>query len=657
MNVTYILKSGTIWRVPPDASLIQVECFGPSSQVPGEYGGAGGSYSKSYRVKVKPGGVAYYNIGTFGALGSNTWFNTSSFSQPDSSSNTTNSCLAISGGYLYTGSYISFSKIGQVNDCIGDIKHAGGLNSSGPYNSYAYALGGQAGPNGPGGDASFLQFRYYYPSPPNAPGTNGDFTVLGGGGANAGTDSIASNTSPYIITASPRPGATGGSGGYSYFYPDGTGRIGYNITGYSLFGTTDTIYTDYFGNTAGPKGGDIVEAYCCNDATYYRYTQGPSGFIVITIINPKPMITTYVERFDPGRNGDGYGYYLALRGTARVPVGTTNILIEGIGAGGRGTIGATGITTIGSNWVYGGGGGGYANSNITMAIKDYRKGGTFYYNVPSSITDYAAGQGGTNYPLTRSRMQLSNTWVNIVANSQPTSATGNIVAMSAYSSAGGGSGNTGINIGGNTAIGGNGGFGMSVFSSSIKKGGGGGGAAYIFNGGNGGNTFSFTTTTAYPGGGGGAAGGILGVGNTGGTGTATVGGRGGNTAFTIGGVGGTSTSGYGGGGDFGAGGGGSGLKSSVFGGDAGVYNVASWYDSTTGTIYGPSGGGGGGGSSATVSGQGGWSRYGGGSGAGDYSGTPGTGLLIVTYTLDTNYSPYGYANNSGPENCYGYIIE
>jgi hypothetical protein len=593
MNYSFILTSGTTFKLPIDVNLIQVECFGPSCSLATNLGG---SYSKSYKVKVTPGSTLYYNIGTVNS--GNTWVNTVSFSQPSSGSgsNTNNSCLA-TGGSFYT------SQTSQVNDCIGDIVNPGGLNTSQNFGGgVAYSAGGQAGPNGKGGNATYSSLGYG-----------------AGGGANGGGDATNLGSPPYVQQGAGRLGSltSGGSGGISS----------------STTGTKDLLYTDSLGNINGPQGGGAAFQGCCNGTTTYNLTD-PNGFIVITIINPKLATTlpsTYIERYTVGG------------GAIRVPAGTTNILIEGIGAGSQG---GYSLTTFGTNYTAGGGGGGYANTNISTSVKDFTKGGFIFYNVPA---------GGSYISVN------SNTWVNITTNVQPATASEGIVAMSAYSNIGGGANLaiTGLspNIGGNTAIGGNGGQGRTVTSTSVNKGGGGGGAAYIYAGGTGGTAFNPTSSTAYPGGGGGSAATLSGAGQTGGTATATVGGRGANTAVATGtgGAGGTTTA-IAGSGTNGGGGGGSALTSSYQPAGAGSkYNVASWYDSSTSTVYGPGGGGGGGGSSSTVNGYGGSGAigYGGGGGGGDVAGVGGPGLIVLTYTFDTTLAA---AFTSNQENCYGYII-
>jgi hypothetical protein len=591
MNYSFILTSGTTFKLPNDANLIQVECFGPSCSLASNLGG---SYSKSYKVKVTPGSTLYYNIGT-GNSG-NTWVNTVSFSQPSSGSgsNTNNSCLATGGSYYTSQTY-------QVNDCIGDIVNPGGLNTTQLFGGVvAYGAGGQAGPNGKGGDAIY---------------TN---NTGAGGGANGGNNATINGVNAQQGAGRLGSLTSGGSGGKTYPGPTS--------------GTKDLLYTDSIRNTNGPQGGGAAYSGCYQCATYYSL-DNPNGFIVITIINPKlntTLTSTYIERYTVGS------------GMIRVPIGTTNILVEGIGAG---SSGGSGTATFNTNYTAGGGGGGYANTNISTSVKDFTKGGFIFYNVP-------AGGAYTSVNI--------NTWINIAANTIPTTGSGNIVAASAYSNTGGGSSfaiSRGLspNIGGNTAIGGDGGQGITVTSSSVHKGGGGGGAAYIYAGGNGGQPLN-TTTTAYPGGGGGSAGTLSGVGQTGGTGTSTVGGRGANTAVATGtgGAGGTTAL-FAGSGTNGGGGGGSALNNTYQPAGAGSkYNVASWYDSSTPTVYGPGGGGGGAGSSSSVTGTGGSGAigYGGGGGGGDNGGAGGPGLLVITYTIDTTLA----LASSNQENCYGYII-
>ena len=599
MNYSFILTTGTSFKVPNDANLIQVECFGPSCSLATKLGG---SYSKSYNVKVTPGSTLYYNIGTVNS--GNTWVNTVSFSQPSSGSgsNTNNSCLA-TGGSFYT------SQTSQVNDCIGDIVNPGGLNTTQNYGgSVARSAGGQAGPNGKGGNAIYYDSQGY-----------GIFWA--GGGANGGGDATV------VGLASVQQGA----GRLGSLTSGGSGGI---WSGYSTTGTKDLLYADAFGNLTGPQGGGAGYLGCCGGCTTYRLDD-PSGFIVITIINPTTTTTypsTYVERYTSGS------------GIIRVPVGTTNILIEGIGAGKRGGNGYNSGNFI--NYTYGGGGGGYASSSYNTAAKDFTKGGYIFYNIGVS-SDF--GLSSAN----------KDTWVNMRANNTPSISSDGIFAGGAFAYAGGGTTAVGLNPNvGNlyTALGGNGGSGKPTSSSSAPyKGGGGGGAAYINAGGAGGNAYNTTTTSGGPGGGGGAAGTASGAGGSGSTATATVGGAGGNA--TGGGSGGTGgrTNALGQMGANGGGGGGSALNNTYQpAGNGALYNVSAWYDSSSNYYYGPGGGGGGGGASSTVSGTGGSSPYGygGGGGGGPSPGAGGGGIVVITYTIDPGLA----AGSTSQENCYGYII-
>lgn len=140
-----------------------------------------------------------------------------------------------------------------------------------------------------------------------------------------------------------------------------------------------------------------------------------------------------------------YVVFPATAGTWTVPAGVSSVTVEAVGIGGRKDAGATAS-------LYGGGGGAYAKSIITVSA-----GQTIYYGATE-----AAAQGPTS---------AEAVWVNKSANSQPTTSVDGVSAM-----CGGRGGAKVVSTGGQSTSS----IGTTTYSGGTAintAGGGGGGAA------------------------------------------------------------------------------------------------------------------------------------------------------------------------------------
>ena len=291
----------------------------------------------------------------------------------------------------------------------------------------------------------------------------------------------------------------------------------------------------------------------------------------------------------------GYTYTWVFQpGTSSftVPTGVTSMTVEAIGAGGNYPSSSTGTG--------GGGGGAYAKSIVSVT-----PGNTVYYSVGAAVLA-STGQ---------------DSWLNISANSAPSSSANGVLAKGggvSTSTTGGAGGSAASSVGTTTYSGGTGGNRGSV---SIASGGGGGSAGPNGAGGNGG---AGTNSGTAAGGGGGGAGGASTT--AGGAGTSSLGGTGGaGPTGAAGGAGsnGTTTAGSGTNGSGGGGG-----ANTQAGGYGGLFDY--W-----GAGYGPGGGSGGTPNTFSFAGA---SSYGGGSGGTGY--TPANalayyGVIVVTFTIAT----------------------
>jgi len=465
-NNVYLFTSSTTFKVPA-ANYVQIECYAPSSGNTASIN-HGGSYSKIYNFDNTSGTTLTVTVG---ATGGNTWVSNTG-SQPTSASQ---GCLAYGGAQ--TPTY-------QKANNIGDVKFAGGLGATS--SSYYQAIGGQAGPNGPGGDVGQ---RY------STTGTYVTDLTLCGGGANGGSVG-ALGFAPYGRTGS---GGTlgGGNGGYW----NGSSRIQR---------TTDVVgQASYLNNVIqsslvnyGPTGGGTFYQTNCGGCIVDNI-DASAGFVVITLISP----TKFILVTQTGQS------------SFTLPSDCTGISeIIAIGAGGNGATSNT--TSCG-----GGGGGAYAGNTGGVTAS---AGTTVWCQVPaagSGLPAYIKFGGATNIaPVTASQGVLANSGLNgsgRVGGAGGT--TTGAIAYNNYSSAGGNGGNG------------------SVTTTYRNHGGGGGAAWRAAAGGNGGDGYASSSAKGSGGGGSYTGAGNIGLVGAGGAG----GGSGGAGAI---GTSGTATSGSGGGG-------------------------------------------------------------------------------------------------------------
>jgi hypothetical protein len=254
-------------KLPPDVpSTITVECFNGVSL------SGGGSYSKS-NVIVSPnqsifiGGLFQTASGDASFVG--TFVNTLANAYPTLANGSAYGCLAASGN-VFT----------QEERSIGDIKYRGGLSGTAlsfsnppagesPGTSYYYfgGRGGQAGPNGRGGDGSpaYMIGGAYYPG--------------AGGGANGGGN--ASNNIPGVNRFGTY-GRGAGSNSAPIVTIPGWGSVRANLRPEFALTTAELLYyTDSaFGNTTVPLFGGAA-GYVGTDSSTY----GSVGYFVYHTYN------------------------------------------------------------------------------------------------------------------------------------------------------------------------------------------------------------------------------------------------------------------------------------------------------------------------------------------------------------------------------------
>ena len=460
------------WVVPTGITAIKVECFasafGPSwyayegrAKIPG------GSYSQTSVLSVTPGNTIYFQQASGGG---STWVNKNSNSAPTS---TAEGCLAVGS---------STAAASQVAANIGDIKYAGGdgivytaLSTS------VYGGGGQAGPNGPGANASTAS----YSSTGRVSSASGTTYYPGnGGGANGGI-SGGLGSIPYGRSS----GAFGGNGGY------------WNGSAY-VDPTQDVIsQAQYFNNLLlkipinyGPRGGGVPRLTTFDDTDGFEVS-GQDPFIVITVIATSQKSIVFSG---------------SQSGSFTLPSDFSSLVsMRALGAAGQNTA-ATASTQGG-----GGGGAGYSETSAASVTASMVAGSTVvYYNV-------AALGGGSS----------ASSWINIGTNSAPSAVTSGVRAFCG--------GNTSTNtagIGGPTAsavgstkyAGGAGGAGFTV--TRFNGGGGGGAAGPLGAGATGGAAWNSNAGRGGGGGGasnGGSAGAAPVANNVGGAGGSITGGSGG----------------------------------------------------------------------------------------------------------------------------------
>jgi hypothetical protein len=527
-DTSYFFVSGTSWVVPTGVTAIKVECFGsnnryifdqltightslPQSNYPGA------SYSKSNNIAVTAGSTVYFNVGTSGG---NSWFNTSN-SVPTSSSSTSSACLAV-GSSTAAGS--------QVASNCGDVKYAGG-NGRVTTGFTLSAVGGAAGPNGPGADVGDP-----YTNTATLLDDGNSYLFCQGGGSNGGFQGSLG------VPAYGRSGSgTAGMGARwdGSAYVNGTA----DVVGSAKYVDNYALATEYAIATYGGPATNLYTDCCSNQHIFLNgvYTFSGAynpynGRVVITIISATQKSLVF-----PGATG-----------SFTIPADFSSLVsLEAVGSGG--SVGGLVSGATGG----GGGGGAYAKTNGASVTASMVAGSTVVY-------------------------YSSAGWLRIGTNSIPTAVTDGVYAApgsSGSTNSGGAGGSSASSVGNTKYAGGAGGAGST--SSRLNYGGGGGAGGPLGAGANGG---AADNTTVYAGrGGGGAANG----GSVGSPGTASAGGNGGTITGGTGGAGADAASSYPG---AGTNGGGSGGSFSVYG----IYNNNALSGPLNNSIYIITGGQGGG---------------------------------------------------------------
>jgi len=554
-NDVYYYGYSQTFKIPSGVTAVQIECYAGSFDS-NLSANRGGSYSKILNFPVTFASDLTVTIGTSGGK---TWVSNTG-AEPTTA---TQGCLAYGGAYSITTQ--------KTN--IGDVKFPGGEGIS--YGPYEEAVGGQAGPNGPGGNVG---------QPFNFTNPYVDSVTYTGGGANGG--SVGGNgVFPYGRTGS---GGTkgGGSGGYW----DGSTRVDSTGT-MDVVGTANVVNNrPWYNLSYGPMGGGTYYAECFGGCLYYKIGSHPS-FVVITVIAGTRNI--FIDTAGPG--------------SLTLPSDFVSLVsVEVLGAGGAGAS-STGTTSR----YAGGGGGGWAKTYGSSINPGLVAGSTVYYNVGTS-----PGSGIS--------------WINMFSNAIPNATTYGVGASGGTAGSGsvGGSGGTGAYAFDTFASGGAGGTG-SPLSRNNAAGGGGAGSPFGA-GGAGGNAYTGSTNRGHGGGGYSGAGTISAS-----AGGLSAGGAGGSVTSGAGGAGGTSgnPSGFAGlpylnnfnfvTGPFtsGAGGGGGGFNQTT--GLSSTSNPGGIYDN--GIIKIAAGAGGGYGGSLS-------SYYGAGGGGNSIGSAGGPGWVLITYT-------------------------
>lgn len=178
-QVTDVYTSNSNWTCPAGVTTVTVQCWGgggaggsisfsayatPNNSAAGG-GGAGGAYAEKV-VSVTPGNVYTVTVAaaqnTSGAVGNDTWFNTSG----------TVIAKGGAGGQNVTSQTNGSGGVGSTSGSIGDVVRAGGNGAVGNRGGTGGAGGGGAGSTGSGGNASG--------------GTGGAGATLNGGNGAAG---------------------------------------------------------------------------------------------------------------------------------------------------------------------------------------------------------------------------------------------------------------------------------------------------------------------------------------------------------------------------------------------------------------------------------------------------------------------------------------
>jgi hypothetical protein len=576
-NSVYLFTSSSTFPIPTGVTAVQIECFGASVGANyytfDRYNITGASYSKIYNFDVSSGTTLTVTIGGPNNPDAGDVWVSNTGSKPTSISQ---GCLALGGGNITNGS-LKTPAYQNANN-IGNVIFAGG---SGLVNSsYWIAAGGNAGPNGPGGNVGL----------PYTLSSTFNPVTLCGGGANGGS--------------------TGGSGFLPYGRLGSGGTIGAGSGGYTASSSQPSSTRDVLGQASylnnviqnslvsyGPYGGNVAFANCVSGCTV-QTLGGNNGFAVITLIYPiKYIVVTQTGQSSFTMPSDCTGISSAIA----------------IGAGGNG--GATNTLSAG-----GGGGGGYSESvDITPANGTTVVGGTTVWcQVPtggSGSTAYIKFGGATNIPPIASAQ-------GVLANSGGNGTTAGVGGLGGSTT--GAIGSTTPTL--RTKSGGNGGAGSTTGSQRNHGGGGGPGAKVLgsfYNGSAGGAGLTGSTSKGHGGGGT-----YINVGNGGG---ASAGGDGGNTGLGSGGTGATSTTSA----TAGTGGGGGGGFGNIT-----QYGSVGSPITVLGNVYPLGSGSGGNAAASSVINYGGGG--GGGTTAANVSG--GQGILIIAYTTNAYAPPKSNGN-------------
>ncbi|HEX2859644.1 MAG TPA: SPRY domain-containing protein [Alphaproteobacteria bacterium] len=622
---TVFLTSGTTWTVPSDWSgdnTIEVigagggGGFGAGGGTTYAGSGGGGGYAKATSVTLTIGASISYNVGMggvaatpatsgAGSAGGDTWFNGASLA------------VASVGAKGGTG---GTSGSGGTGGAASSARGGAGGGTTNPGAPYAYSGGNSGGGSGyvsgPGGGGA---------AGPNGNGANGgDMSSAGsagsggGGGANGG--SVGGNGTSTTGGAGGANRFGGGGGGAATASVDSTAGAfgaggGGGVSSAHGLGSKGGDGIEWGGAGAGGGGGGGESSiYRGGDGGLYGGGGGGAGYTSTNQGNPGNgapgiVVITYVPTVPTTKQ-----IFLTGGTSWRVPLdwNSTSNTIEVIGGGGG--------ASSGSSVNGGGGGGGYSKiSNLAL--------------VPTTTVQTQVGSGGA------ASTAGGDTWFN------GTSVAASSVGAKGGSGGSGGTGGAGGASGSGTGTtkysGGAGGNGQSPATGTQAGGGGGGAAGPYGNGGAGGSNAGVNYRGPGGGGGGGGEAGQLGPSNNT---TSGVGGRGANASGLVNGTGGivavnNTHGGYGYSlfGSSGGGGGGGGNPAGASRGGNGGNGQE--FD----PLHGSGGGGGSqqGGSSGYSAGNGG--LYGGGGGGSSNSSTAGVGapgLIVITYTPLTTYTPY-----------------
>jgi len=637
----HIGTSGSVYRLPPCIETVDLELYGPANltqcQIP-RSGGAGTTSTQCSKSLLSVNRGRSYGKRTIrGISGSlKTW-----------------RMYSLVNSHVFTYNCSNTDGVRVPNSCpsgyncptntVADVAYIGGLHGRRYYTDTASVScgkstitvcgfvyggwGGDAGPNGPGANGSsaytltcFRTTTTYYPG--------------AGGGANGGTaaNTGTAGTSWWRCKSQGAGGAGGNRCTFSVGTPEYRLPLGYSSGSGQI---TNTLQYVGGGNGGGRYAvtPTITGSPNCGG---YPSRSAPIGILSGCLGTAVPLSSTYYHIFSY------QGVYQIV-----VPVGTTEIKVDALGAGAGGNVGssvsAPGFSTT-TGTTAGGGGGGFARSTL---VKNFTTPG-------STIDVQVAENKRSSYgcPTYKS----SKVSIDGVLEAEAFAAF-DVRPGGYYISLGTG---WGYNYARNgvTRYGGFGGRGY--YTGTAYRGGGGGGAAWA---GGCGGTGSNASSTRPSGGGGGAAS-CSSSGSGGGcSGSTTAGANGGASGSGYPGYGGTpgiavssTAPSYGVNGAGGAGGSTTNSTTrTIYGGTGGMsqYQAAnsayafngynpyclSWsFSGALGLPYGPGGGGGGGYGQSTVYGTAGSGGFFGGGGGGDYSfgGSGASGLVIITITVNSS---------------------